>query len=473
VAPETEAFDVVIIGGGPGGYAAALYGASAGLSVAMIEMAQVGGTCLHRGCIPAKEFLETAAVWRTVTGAAEFGVAAAAPTLDFAVSQGRKQSVVDMLTKGLSGVLANRSVTVLSGKGRLAAAGQVEVTDGLDAGRTLRAPAVILATGSTPRTLPGLEVDGRLVLTSDEFLDLDHLPASAAVVGGGAIGCEFASMLSDLGVEVTIVEGLPSILAACDAEVVSQITRSFKKRKIAMLTSAVVTGHVPSSSGTSTALAIEGREPLDVEMVVVSVGRRPMTEGVVDPSVGVEVDERGFVRADGQMRTAAQGVWAVGDIVAGTPQLAHIAFAEAMVAIKDILGEEPAPIDYLRVPWAIYCHPEVAFAGLTEAQAIEMGYDVVTKKDPFGGNGRARIVGETEGMVKVVAAKGPDGRAGQVLGVHMVGPWVTEQLGAGYLAVNWEAMVDEVAALIQPHPSLSETFGETMIALTGRGLHVG
>ena len=370
-------------------------------------------------------------------------------------------------------MLANRSVTVLSGRGVLAAPGRVEVTHGEDAGMTLSAPSVILATGSAPRTLPGLEVDGQIVLTSDEFLDLDHLPTSAAVVGGGAIGCEFASMLSDLGVAVTIVEGLPTILASCDTEVVSQITRSFKKRKIAMITSAVVTGHQPDPAGTSTALAIDGRDPIDVEMVVVSVGRRPLTEDVIDPGVGVALDDRGFVVADGRMRTSAEGVWAVGDIVAGTPQLAHVAFAEAMVAIKDILGEEPTPIDYLRVPWAIYCHPEVAFAGLTEAQAIEMGYDVITKKDPFGGNGRARILGDTEGMVKVVAARGPDGRAGQVLGVHMVGPWVTEQLGAGYLAVNWEAMVDEVAELIQPHPSLSETFGETMIALTGRGLHVG
>lgn len=473
MAPETGMFDVIVIGGGPGGYAAALYGASAGLSVAMVEMEQVGGTCLHRGCIPAKEFLETASVWRTVNSAAEFGVTTSVPSLDFSVSQQRKQSVVDLLTKGLSGVLANRSVTVLAGRGVLTGPGRVEVVDGPDAGTKLSGASVVLATGSVPRTLPGLEVDGKVVVTSDEFLDLDRLPASAAVVGGGAIGCEFASMLSDVGVSVTIVEGLPTILAACDGDVIAQVTRSFKKRKIAMITSAIVTGHTLAPSGVTTSLAIEGREPIEVEMIVVSVGRRPLTEGVVDESVGVSVDERGFVVADGRMRTSAPGVWAVGDIVAGSPQLAHVAFAEAMVAIKDILGEDPTPVDYLRVPWAIYCHPEVAFAGLTEDQAVEMGYEVITKKDPFGGNGRARIIGETEGMVKVVAAKGPDGRAGQVLGVHMVGPWVTEQLGAGYLAVNWEALVDEVAALVQPHPSLSETFGETMIALTGRGLHVG
>ena len=473
VTPEAGTFDVVVIGGGPGGYAAALYGASAGLKVALIESDKVGGTCLHRGCIPAKEFLETAAVWRTVSGASDFGVTLATPSLDFSVSQARKQSVVDMLFKGLSGTLKNRTVTVLAGTGRLVAPGRVEITSGEDSGTVVEASATVIATGSTPRTLPGFEVDGRLIVTSDEFLELEVLPASAAVIGGGAIGCEFASMLSDVGVAVTIVEGMGSILAGCDTEVTAQVSRSFKKRKIAMITSASVTGHTPHPNGQATSLEIEGRDPIEVEMVVVSVGRQPLTSGVVDESVGLVVDERGFIPTDQTMRTNLPGVWAVGDVVAATPQLAHVAFAEAIVAIKDILGEHPVPIDYARVPWAIYCHPEVAFAGLTEAQAIEQGYDVVTMKDPYGGNGRARIIGETEGMVKVVAAKGADGRAGTILGVHMVGPWVTEQLGAGYLAVNWEAEVDEVASLIQPHPSLSETFGETMIALAGRGLHVG
>jgi dihydrolipoamide dehydrogenase len=204
----------------------------------------------------------------------------------------------------------------------------------------------------------------------------------------------------------------------------------------------------------------------------VSVGRRPRTEGLVAPGSGVTIDERGFVVADATMRTSADGVWAVGDVVAGTPQLAHVAFAESIVVVKSILGEPTAAVDYSRVPWAIYCHPEVAFAGMTEAGAKEAGLDVVVKKDPFGGNSRARIIGETEGMVKVIAEKRPDGSTGRILGVHMVGPWVTEQLGAGYLAVNWEATAEEVAQFIQPHPSLSETFGETVLALTGRGLHV-
>ena len=218
---------------------------------------------------------------------------------------------------------------------------------------------------------------------------------------------------------------------------------------------------------------MEGAEDLSVDLVVVSVGRRPRTEGLVGEGTGVVVDERGFVVADRYQRTANPTVFAVGDVVAGTPQLAHVGFAEAIVAIKTMLGEPTVPVDYDRVPWAIYSNPEVAFCGLTEAAAKERGIDVVVKKDPFGGNSRAQIIGETEGVVKVIAEKRPDGSAGQILGVHMAGPWVTEQLGAGYYAVNWEATAEEAAALIQPHPSLSETFGETLLALAGRGLHVG
>jgi dihydrolipoamide dehydrogenase len=238
------------------------------------------------------------------------------------------------------------------------------------------------------------------------------------------------------------------------------------------VTGVQVEGHTPNADGTLTTVRA-GEQTFDVEAVVVSVGRRPRTEGLVADGVNVEINDRGFVVADEYQRTSVPGVWAVGDVVAGTPQLAHVGFAEAIVAVKSMLGEPVLPVDYGRVPWAIYCHPEVAFCGLTEAQAKAKGLPVVTKKDPFGGNSRALIVGDTEGMVKIVAAQQPDGSAGQILGVHMAGPWVTEQLGAGYLAVNWEATPAEVAQFIQPHPSLSETFGETVLALTGRGLHLG
>jgi dihydrolipoamide dehydrogenase len=231
-----------------------------------------------------------------------------------------------------------------------------------------------------------------------------------------------------------------------------------------------VKGHSPRSTGTTVSFGDD--KSVDVEMVIVSVGRRPYTEQLLGEGTGVVIDPRGFVVVDEMQRAGEPGVWAVGDVV-NTPQLAHVGFAEGIVAVKDILSEPVIPVDYTRVPWCIYSHPEVAFAGFTETAAREAGYDVVVKKDPFGGNSRARILGETEGIVKVIAERRPDGSGGRILGVHMVGPWVTEQLGQGYLAINWEATVDEVAQFIQPHPTLSEGFGETVLALTGRGLHVG
>jgi len=466
-------YDVVIIGGGPGGYAAALYGASAGLRVALVERDKVGGTCLHRGCVPAKELLETAAVRRTVAGAHEFGIDATPGPVDFSASQRRKNAVVEQLFCGLRGLLKGRQVTILSGTGTLLGDRRVRVVDGPDAGTEVRGHHVVLAAGSVPRTLPGLDVDGRFVLTSDEFLELPRLPESVAVVGGGAIGCEFASLLSDLGATVFLVEVLETILAGCDADISAAVARSFTARGIHITTSAEVKGHVPAPDGASTTLQLTDGRELRVGAIVVSVGRRPRTDGLLGEGAHAQLDERGYVVINRLQQTHERHVWAVGDVCAGTPQLAHVAFAEAMTVIKGIVGEPMVPVDYDRVPWAIYCHPEVAFAGLTEAQAATRGIPVVVKKDPFGGNSRARIIGDTDGLVKVIAERRLDGTAGRILGVHMVGPWVTEQLGAGYLAVNWEATPDEVAQFVQPHPSLSEAFGETVLALTGRGLHVG
>jgi dihydrolipoamide dehydrogenase len=465
---EKSEFDVVVIGGGPGGYATALYGASAGLDVATIERDKVGGTCLHRGCVPAKEFLETASVVRTISGAKEFGVNAGQPQVDFSVSQGRKQKVVDQLFRGLSGLMKGRGITVLDGTGTLLGEGRVRIS-GPEGEDEVRGASVVLASGSVPRLIPGFEVDGRLVHTSDEVLSMGALPSSVAVIGGGAIGCEFASMFADLGSQVTVLEALPTLLPGCDKDVVSVVARSFRKRGIVAHTGVKVHGHTPNGSGTT--VSFGDGESVTVDAVVVSVGRRPLTEGLLAEGCGVRVSDRGFVEVDQNMRTSAPGVWAVGDVV-DTPQLAHVGFAEGIVAVKDVLREPVVPVDYSRVPWCIYCHPEVAFAGLTEAGAREAGFDVVVKQDPFAGNSRARILGETDGLVKVVAERKADGKAGRILGVHMVGPWVTEQLGQAYLAVNWEATPEEAAQFVQPHPSLSETFGETVLALTGRGLHV-
>jgi len=467
---EPAHYDIVVIGGGPGGYASALYAGAAGLSVAVVEKDKVGGTCLHRGCVPAKEFLETASVFRSVEGAKEFGIHASQPVVDFAISQDRKNRIVDQLFKGLSGLLKQRKVDVFSGTGRLLPGKVVEVAAPAGAVTRLAGTHVVLASGSVPRTLPGFEVDGRYVRTSDEMLALSELPKSAAVIGAGAIGCEFASLLVDLGVQVTLLEALPKILPGCDPDVASVIVRSFTKRGISVRTGVVVTGHKPNRD--HTVVSLDGGDRIEVETVVMSIGRRPMSDGLLADGTGVEIDDRGFARVDEWMRTSAEGVFAIGDLVA-TPQLAHVGFAEAILAVKQILGESALPVDYGKVPWAIYCHPEVAFVGMTEDDAVDAGMQVITKRDPFGGNSRARILGETDGLVKVICEKLPDGRAGRLLGVHMAGPWVTEQLGQAYLSVNWEATPEEISQFIQPHPSLSETFGETVLALTGRGLHVG
>jgi dihydrolipoamide dehydrogenase len=458
----------VIVGGGPAGYAAALRAGLAGLNVAVVEKDKVGGTCLHRGCIPAKEFLETATVYRTVLGAKEFGIAVDPPSIEFAQSQARKQKVVDQLWRGLQGLMKKRKVTTYIGTGSLGP-GHVVTVDG---GEQLTGAHVILASGSVPRSIPGFEIDGQIVMTSDEVLDLERLPASAVVIGGGAIGCEFASMLSDLGSEVTVLEALPKILPGCDKDVADVVLRSFKKRGMDVRTGVAVTGHVPDPDRSGTTVQLADGSEVHVEAVVVSVGRRPLSGNLGLEGTAVEVDPRGFVVVDELMRTGEPGVFAAGDLV-DTPALAHVGFAEAVLIVDQILGDEVVPVDYSKVPWCIYCQPEVAFAGLSEEAAVEAGFEVVTKKDPFGGNGRALIVGEPEGLVKVICERTSEGKAGRVLGVHMVGPWVTEQLGQGYLSVNWEATPDEVAHFIQPHPTLSETFGETMLALTGRGLHVG
>jgi dihydrolipoamide dehydrogenase len=459
--PET--FDLVILGGGPAGYAAALYGASAGMSIALVEEQRVGGTCLHRGCIPAKELLQTAEVLRTVRHAADFGVGTSDPTLDLRRSQERKQGVVDQLTKGLETLLKGRKVTVVPGRGVLAdGAGRVvRAGDGTE----LVGANVVLATGSAPRELPGFPFDGETVLSSDHVLDLTSVPGRVAVIGGGAIGCEFASFLVDVGAEVTVLEVLPQILTGVDRQVAQVAERAFKKRGITVRTGVQVNG---LERGGALAVRIgegESEERLEVDAVVVSVGRRPRSEGVGYEEAGVALDDRGYVTVDPYLRTSVPGVFALGDLIA-TPQLAHVAFAEAIVAVKTMLGEPVMPLDYARVPWGIYCHPEVAFCGLTEEQAKEQGLDAVTSVHRFAGNGRALILGEPDGLVKVVAE-----RDGPVVGVHIVGPWATELLAEGYLSVNWEATAADIAALVHPHPTLSEVFGETALSLSGRSLH--
>jgi dihydrolipoamide dehydrogenase len=468
VVSTAEQFDLVVIGGGPGGYAAAFYGASAGLNVALIERDTIGGTCLNRGCIPAKAFLETAAVNRHVIHAADFGINATATGVDFGVAQSRKQTIVNNLVKGLTGLTKSKKVTYILGTGSLGANRTVTVQ--LSAGGTqeLQGRNIVLAAGSVPRTIPGFSAGGP-IMTSDEVLMLDKIPARIAVIGGGAIGCEFASTFADLGSTVTILEGLPKILPGLDPDVAAFVVKSFKKKNIDIRNGVKVNGHEPMAGGGTTVLFGEG-ERLDVDAVIVSVGRKPFTDHLGLAGTAVKVTDRGFVDVDGFCLTSEPGVYAVGDIV-NTPQLAHVAYAEAIVAIKHMRGEKVYPVMYDRVPWAIYCHPEVAWSGPSEEEARAKGHDVVVAKHQFRANSRAMIIGEAEGLVKIIAKKNADGTAGQVLGVHMVGPWVTELLSGGYLAVNWEATVEEISEFIMPHPSLSELFGETVMSLTGRSIN--
>lgn len=463
-----EQFELVVIGGGPGGYSAALYAASAGMNVALVERDALGGTCLNRGCIPAKAFLETAAVHRHVEHAADFGIESSAPTVNFAVTQERKQKIVNGLVGGIAAMCKGRKVTVFNGTGRLNAAKSVVVTLNDGGTETITAPHIILASGSVPRLIPNFERGGP-IMTSDEVLDLDAVPERVAVIGGGAIGCEFASTFADLGAAVTILEGLPKILPGLDADVANVVVRSFKKKRIDIRTGVQVTGHTPNGDG-GTVVEFGDGEKLEVDAVIVSVGRRPFADELGLEGTGVVVDDRGFVEVDEYCRTGEDGVFAVGDLI-NTPQLAHVGYAEAILAVKQALGEDPLPVQYDRVPWAIYCHPEVAWAGPGEEEARAAGHDVVVAKHPFKFNSRAQILGETDGLAKIIAVKDADGKAGRILGVHMVGPWVTEQLSGGYLAVNWDATVDEVAELIQPHPSLTELFGETVLTLTGRNFN--
>jgi dihydrolipoamide dehydrogenase len=456
-------YDVVIIGAGPGGYAAALYAHNFGLSVALIEKdQQVGGTCLNRGCVPAKHWLHTAEVFSTVESAATFGVEAGTPTLDWSVALARKNEVVGGLTKGLAGLLRTRGAEIISGFGRLESPGTVRVA-GPDGERLLEGRAVIVATGSAPRSIPGYDIDGTRIVTSDEALDWESRPERVAIIGAGAIGCEFASMLVDVGSEVHLLELMDQIVPGADVDASNELRKNLRRHGVKIHTSVQV---APPRLSQSSITVPFGEESVEVDVVLVAVGRKPLTEGIGLETTKAVID-RGFVEVDrATMQTAEPGVYAVGDIVAGTPQLAHAGFAEAIAAITHIATGQTQPVDYRAVPSVVYSRPEMAEVGYSEATARELGYEVETTTHQFTAVTRAKIIGQNRGIVKIVSEKN-----GPILGASIVGPQAGEMIHEMMYAVGWEALPSEAAAFIHAHPTLSEAVGETLLTASGRSLH--
>jgi len=454
-------FDVLVLGAGSGGYACALRAAQLGLSVGLVEKGNVGGTCLHVGCIPTKALLHAAEVADAARDASQFGVRATLDGIDMAGVNGYKDGVVSRLFKGLTGLIKSRGITVIEGEGRLTGQHEVTVGDTSYAGRH-----VVLASGSYSRSLPGLDVDGERVITSEHALRLDRVPESVVVLGGGVIGCEFASVWASFGAQVTIVEALPRLVAAEDEASSRALERAFRKRGITVRTGTPFESVKTNDSGVTVTVegARDGESVIEAELLLVAVGRGPATDGLGYEEAGVAM-ERGFVLADERCRTNVERVYAVGDIVPGL-QLAHRGFQQGIFVAEDIAGLDPRPIDEAGIPRVTYSHPEIASVGLDEAAARERyGDDVATTTYDLGGNGKSQIL-RTQGFVKLVSRAD-----GQVVGIHLVGDRVGELVGEAQLIYSWEGHADDVAPLVHAHPTQNEALGEAHLALAGKALH--
>ncbi|WP_265444148.1 dihydrolipoyl dehydrogenase [Flexivirga meconopsidis] len=451
-----DQYDIVILGGGSGGYACAFRAAELGLSVALVEKDKVGGTCLHRGCIPTKALLHAGEIADSAREGEKFGVKTTFESVDMSGVHGYKDGVIGRLYKGLQGLVKSHGITYVEGTGRLTSPTTVTVGD-----RVLTGKNIVLATGSYAKTLPGVEIGGR-IMTSDQALSLDHVPSRVTVLGGGVIGVEFASVFSSFGSEVTIVEALPRLVAAEDAAISKQLERAFKKRKIKVLTGAKLTG--ASQDGDVVTVTLDSGETVTSDLLLVAVGRGPVTDDLGYAEAGVTLD-RGYVITDERLRTGVPGVYAVGDIVPGL-QLAHRGFAQGIFVAEEIAGKQPAVIDESGIPRVTYCDPEVASVGLTEEAAQERHGEVSSYEYNLGGNGKSQIL-QTQGFVKVVRAAD----TGAVVGVHMIGARMGEQVGEAQLIVGWEALPDDVASLVHAHPTQNESLGEAHLALAGKPLH--
>ena len=451
----SQTYDLVILGAGSGGYAAALRGAQLGMSVALVESDKVGGTCLHTGCIPTKALLHAAEVADAANSGAKIGVNTSLDGIDMDKVNTYKDGVVDRLTKGLSSLIAARKIEYVEGWGTLTGPDTVQVGD-----RTLPGKNIVLATGSYARTLPGLDIGGR-IMTSEEARKIDYVPSSAIVLGGGVIGVEFASVWRSFGAEVTIVEALPSLVPNEDKSLAKGLERAFRRRGIKSHTGVKFTGATQSDDGVS--VTLEDGKTLEADLLLVAVGRGPVTADLGYEAQGINM-ERGFVLVDDSLHTGVGNIYAIGDITPGL-QLAHRGFAHGIFVAERIAGLNPAPIVDSQIPRVTYCDPEVASVGLTEDEAREEYGEIDSYEFNLGGNGKSQILGTT-GFVKLVRAKD-----GPIVGVHMLGARMGEQIGEGQLMVNWEAFPDDVANLIHAHPTQNEALGEAALALAGKPLH--
>ncbi|MBK5216813.1 MAG: dihydrolipoyl dehydrogenase [Propionibacteriales bacterium] len=449
-------FDIVVLGGGSGGYACALRAVQLGLTVALVEKGKLGGTCLHNGCIPTKALLHAAEVADSARDAAGFGVKATFEGIDMAAVNSYKDGVVNRLFKGLTGMIgASKAITVVEGEGKLVGKDTVEVN-----GKRYTGKNVVLASGSYARTLPGLEIGGR-VITSDEALTMSEVPGNVVIIGGSVIGVEFASVWKSFGADVTIIEALPTLVPLEDPALSKQLERAFRKRKINFKTGTKFTGVEQTESGVK--ISLESGEPIDADLVLVAVGRGPRSEGLGYEEQGIKT-ERGWVLANERLATNVPGVYAVGDLVPGL-QLAHRGFAHGIFVAEEIAGLKPMPVIDSGIPRVTYCEPELASVGLTEVQAKEKYGEVDVYEYNLAGNGKSQIL-QTAGLVKLVREKD-----GPIVGVHMIGARFGEQVGEASLIVNWEAFPEDVAQFIHAHPTQTESLGEASLALAGKPLH--
>ena len=472
--PETN-YDLVVLGGGTGGYVAAIRASQLGLKTAVVERDKLGGTCLHRGCIPSKALLRSAEVFSTAKQAAEYGVLHDEPRFDLSQAMARKTRVVDQLHKGIAFLMKKNGIDVYQGVGRVMGpsifspqAGAILIE--YDNGETqiLSPGFTLIATGSRPKSLPGLDFDGQYVLSSDDILELEKLPASILIVGAGAIGVEWASMLADFGVSVTLVEFLPRVLPQEDEEISKEVTRLLKKRGVKILTEASVAAESLEKSNDGILVDVEtkeGKKTFKADTMLVSVGRVPNTDDIGLSATEMQVD-RGAIVVDSDFRTAESSIYAIGDVIGGL-QLAHVAAHEGIHAVEVMAGLKPRPMDYSLIPRCTYSRPEVASVGLTEQQARNEGRSIKVGKFQFRAIGKALVYGEADGFVKVIG----DEETGDVLGVHMVGPHVTDLISEAGLAHVLNATPWEIGQTIYPHPTLSEALGEAALAVDGLAIH--